>query len=228
MRINISCISNNRFINKHHSPPDPITTSPCRTAFVYSSLVFLLFIVTLNYRQYASIPIANISSMNTAVFVSSMEWTLCTKCHLFSQTWPNSIRKTPWPTTIWTICISGVSTSFVSTPRGWVSIQRPRPMWIRKYLSQLSTAVQMMENKGIYALLDCHQDIFSRYFCGEGVPDWVAKKLGDDVVNSFPFPVAMNITRDPTTKYPVLDECLSRTFAEYYVSEAVMSGFNML
>lgn len=98
----------------------------------------------------------------------------------------------------------------------------------QKYLSQLSTAVQMMENKGIYALLDCHQDIFSRYFCGEGVPDWVAKKLGDDVVNSFPFPVAVNITRDPATNYPVIDECLKRTFAEYYVTEAVMNGFKML
>ncbi|CAF1533636.1 unnamed protein product, partial [Rotaria sordida] len=41
----------------------------------------------------------------------------------------------------------------------------------QEYLSQLSIAIQMKENKGIYALLDCHQDIFSRYFCGEGVSD---------------------------------------------------------
>ena len=25
---------------------------------------------------------------------------------------------------------------------------------------------------GIYSLLDCHQDVLSEKFCGEGVPDW--------------------------------------------------------
>ena len=98
----------------------------------------------------------------------------------------------------------------------------------QKNLSQLSTAVQMMEDKGIYALLDCHQDVFSRYFCGEGVPDWVAQKLGDQVLSSFPSPIAPNMTRDPTTKYPVLDECLKRDFGVYYLSQAVMNGFKML
>ena len=98
----------------------------------------------------------------------------------------------------------------------------------QEYLSQLSTAVQMMENKGIYALLDNHQDIFSRYFCGEGVPDWVAEKLGDDIVKSFPYPIAPNITRESQTGYPKLDECLKRPFAVYYFTDAVMKGFHML
>lgn len=97
-----------------------------------------------------------------------------------------------------------------------------------EYLSQLSTIVKMMESNGIYALLDCHQDIFSRYFCGEGVPDWLAEKLGDKLLNSFPFPLASNITREPDTNYPVLDECLKRPFSEYYFTEAVMNGFKML
>lgn len=96
------------------------------------------------------------------------------------------------------------------------------------YLAQLSTAVQMMENKGIYALLDCHQDVFSRYFCGEGAPDWITKKLGDDIVEDFPFPLARNITREPDTGYPTIDACLKRPFFQYYLTEAVMKGFNML
>ncbi|CAF0730390.1 unnamed protein product [Rotaria sp. Silwood1] len=96
------------------------------------------------------------------------------------------------------------------------------------YLSQLSTAIQMMENKGIYALLDCHQDVFSRYFCGEGVPDWIAQKLGDSTVKEFPFPIAPNMTREPDTGYPKLDECLKHPFFEYYFAEAVVHGFKML
>ena len=97
-----------------------------------------------------------------------------------------------------------------------------------EYLSELSKAIQMMENKNIYALLDCHQDIFSRYFCGEGVPDWITKKLGDTLINSFPFPIAFNITRDPNTNYPIIDECIKRPFSLYYFTEAVMNGFKML
>jgi endoglycosylceramidase len=96
------------------------------------------------------------------------------------------------------------------------------------YLSQLSTAIDMMESKGIYALLDCHQDIFSRYFCGEGAPDWLTKKFNESIVNGFPFPLASNITRDPSTNYPVLDECLKRPFFEYYFTQAVTNGFKML
>ncbi|CAF1635656.1 unnamed protein product [Rotaria magnacalcarata] len=96
------------------------------------------------------------------------------------------------------------------------------------YILQLSTAVKMMEDKGIYALLDCHQDIFSRYFCGEGVPDWVAQKLGNTTLNNFPFPIAPNITREPNTGYPKLDECLKRPFFEYYLTQSVLHGFKML
>lgn len=98
----------------------------------------------------------------------------------------------------------------------------------QQYLGQLSQAVQMMEDKGIYALLDCHQDVLSRYFCGEGMPDWVAKKLGDSVLNAFPFPLAVNITREPDTGYPTIDACLKRPFFQYYLTEAVMTGFKMM
>lgn len=96
------------------------------------------------------------------------------------------------------------------------------------YLSQLSTAVQMMENKGIYALLDCHQDVLSRYFCGEGVPDWVAQKLGENTLKSFPFPLLTNMSRESDTGYPKLDDCSKNPFFHYYLTEAVMQSFHML
>ncbi|CAF1092630.1 unnamed protein product [Rotaria sordida] len=97
-----------------------------------------------------------------------------------------------------------------------------------EYLMQLSKAVSMMENHGIYTLLDCHQDIFSRFFCGEGVPDWVAIFEGNQTLMTFPFPLALNITREPDTGYPILEECLRRSFGQYYLTEAVTNGFKML
>ena len=34
--------------------------------------------------------------------------------------------------------------------------------------------------KGIYTLLDMHQDVFSGKFCGEGVPDWIVNTGSKD------------------------------------------------
>jgi len=98
----------------------------------------------------------------------------------------------------------------------------------QNYLAQLSTAVQMMENQGIYALLDCHQDVLSRYFCGEGAPDWITQKLGDNILKSFPFPLKTNMSRESDTGYPILEDCYKNPFFHYYLSEAVMHGFHML
>lgn len=34
-----------------------------------------------------------------------------------------------------------------------------------------------MANKhGIWVLLDAHQDLFAKQFCGEGLPTWTAKR----------------------------------------------------
>ncbi|CAF3559233.1 unnamed protein product [Rotaria sp. Silwood1] len=111
----------------------------------------------------------------------------------------------------------------------WMGVNPKSPNeFDETYLSQLSTAVSMMENKSIYALLDCHQDVFSRFFCGEGLPDWAAKNLGNESLNRFPFPFPINFTHDSDTGYPVLDECLKYTFGQYYLTEGVINGFKML
>ena len=39
--------------------------------------------------------------------------------------------------------------------------------------------------RGIYSLLDMHQDVFNRKFCGNGVPDWAAVHDKDN----FPYPL---------------------------------------
>lgn len=111
----------------------------------------------------------------------------------------------------------------------WMGVNpKSQNQFDEEYLSQLSTAVSMMEKKGIYALLDCHQDVFSRYFCGEGVPDWIVRKQSPEILKKFPYPLPINITREPDTGYPVLDQCLQHVFGEYYLTEGVMDGFKML
>ena len=38
------------------------------------------------------------------------------------------------------------------------------------YLDEVEELVQRLAKRGIYTILDSHQDMFSRVLCGEGVP----------------------------------------------------------
>ena len=59
-----------------------------------------------------------------------------------------------------------------------------------------------MSNKhGIYVLLDAHQDLFNRKFCGEGFPDWAINRT------NFPFPLKNKLHYDDQG-YPLIDDCL--------------------
>jgi hypothetical protein len=49
-------------------------------------------------------------------------------------------------------------------------------------------ALDVLGGRGIYSLLDMHQDVFNRKFCGNGVPDWAAVH---DKYN-FPYPLEVN------------------------------------
>ena len=53
------------------------------------------------------------------------------------------------------------------------------------YLDMVEEIVIMAGERGIYSLLDMHQDAFNAKFCGNGVPDWAAKPVADN----FPYPL---------------------------------------
>lgn len=111
----------------------------------------------------------------------------------------------------------------------WMGINPISPDEVdRNYLSQLSTVVSMLESKGLYAILDCHQDVFSRFFCGEGIPDWASQHLDPTILKQFPFPLPFNITRESDTGYPNLEQCLQHAFPLYYLTQGVIEGFKML
>jgi hypothetical protein len=39
-------------------------------------------------------------------------------------------------------------------------------------------------NKGIYSLVDAHQDVLARKICGEGMPNFYATNMSEDCGNS--------------------------------------------
>ena len=63
--------------------------------------------------------------------------------------------------------------------------------------------VANLAKKDIYTLVDFHQDIANRYFCGEGFPDWSVDPT-DPSIHRFPFPIVDTpYAVNSTTGYPV-------------------------
>lgn len=75
--------------------------------------------------------------------------------------------------------------------------------------------VRKANKYGINVLLDAHQDLFNRKFCGEGFPDWTVNRT------NFPFPLKIDLEYDKDGM-PNREKCLSVEFAIFYTSEDLM------
>jgi len=87
----------------------------------------------------------------------------------------------------------------------WPAIE-PREGYIdtKHYLPKVAKIVKLLAARGIYTLLELHQDIGSRLFCGEGIPAYYIEKLLADNTTilgkapAFPYPAnyayGLNIT----------------------------------
>ncbi len=98
----------------------------------------------------------------------------------------------------------------------WEGVEPARGMYNYSYLNELRKIVRMADRYGISILLDSHQDLFSKKFCGEGFPDWAVKHN-----RTFPFPVPVKLKRD-AQGYPLTSDCLKHPFALFYLSYDVM------
>lgn len=51
----------------------------------------------------------------------------------------------------------------------WAGAQPAPGQFNETYFSEVASLVEKLGQAGIYAILDVHQDLLSRYFCGEGL-----------------------------------------------------------
>jgi endoglycosylceramidase len=75
----------------------------------------------------------------------------------------------------------------------------------------------------LQTLVDLHQDLLSKYFCGEGAPDFLVPIQRG--LTSFPVPVALPYALNHSTGYPV--SC-PKSFGLYYPTFAVAEAFQAL
>ncbi|EFA85830.1 hypothetical protein PPL_01061 [Heterostelium album PN500] len=109
----------------------------------------------------------------------------------------------------------------------WPGVEPERGVFNQTYLEVIYNMVNQLGSAGIHTIIDFHQDIINRRFCGEGIPDW-AVVLPESTL-SFPEPAVLHkYPVDNETLYPDLSLCLDKEFATYYFSDAVGATFQSL
>lgn len=66
----------------------------------------------------------------------------------------------------------------------WEAIEPEPGVYDQRYLDQVEEMVNEASKRGIYVLLDMHQDQYSRHLKGDGAPDWALPKNVDPDDNS--------------------------------------------
>ncbi len=113
----------------------------------------------------------------------------------------------------------------------WPGVEPTKGQYNSTYISEIETIVSMLEENEIYVILDFHQDLWHRQFCGEGVPDYVydlCVKNEPKLTKSFPAPVVNETYPLDEAGYPKIESCLSKMFASYYLTSEVGAAFQCL
>ncbi|CAJ1398146.1 unnamed protein product [Effrenium voratum] len=100
------------------------------------------------------------------------------------------------------------------------------------YLKNVSRISRELAERGVYTLADLHQDLGSRYFCGEGVPEAYVEELfrnpGSRMAQVGAFPAPFAPLPKNASQFPELPACLQRLFSEYYSTYQVGALFDEL
>ena len=59
----------------------------------------------------------------------------------------------------------------------WEAVEIQPSVYNATYFDEIENLINDMGDKGIYTMVDAHQDVMARITCGEGIPDFYAKKV---------------------------------------------------
>ena len=103
------------------------------------------------------------------------------------------------------------------------------------YLDHIENIVDMLWSKGIYSVIDLHQDVLGATICGEGTPEWMWN-VSELHALDFPEPMAFSNTSKPGPDggYSPAPNCAARGIAKligwsgFYMTDASGKAFSQL
>eukprot|EP01137_Pigoraptor_chileana_P025399 Opistho-2@94840 len=107
----------------------------------------------------------------------------------------------------------------------WPAVEPSRGQYNQTYIAEITRIIDGLEKRGIYTIVDNHQDVLHPRFCGEGIPDFAVHPTSG--VGSFPFPNTAKLTKD-ASGIPAIADCLKHNFGLYYVSEEASSAYQAI
>ncbi|KAJ3385486.1 hypothetical protein HDU84_002236 [Entophlyctis sp. JEL0112] len=112
----------------------------------------------------------------------------------------------------------------------WPGVEPTRGNYNQTYLNEMVKIVQMCSDAGIYVLLDFHQDVFSKRFCGEGVPDYIAdtNPNASSGPTGFPIPFQSAPYSVDTAGNPSEFNCSLVSWPMYQGTFSVAHGYDQL
>jgi endoglycosylceramidase len=118
--------------------------------------------------------------------------------------------------------------NFVRLGVMWEAVERGPDAYNETYLDEVEGLINRLGQKGIYTLVDAHQDVLARKICGEGMPNFYATDLPSTCGNdTFPWAageigVCKSISsygfRYDSDGNPLIEDCQKNNFAGYYPS----------
>ena len=124
----------------------------------------------------------------------------------------------------------------------WEAVERSRGVYDQDYLKKIDELITRLGEKGIYTLVDAHQDVLTRMICGEGMPEFYAKEVVDagtycvdkhlDIFlkpllqkGGFCKPIKDYNYKTDSNGDPLISECQSTAFFNYYSSPESLTLF---
>ena len=62
----------------------------------------------------------------------------------------------------------------------WEAVEKQPNIYDYDYLDKVEKIINTLGENGIYTMIDAHEDVFARNFCGEGVPYFYVNQMGYD------------------------------------------------
>ncbi|MGL4948131.1 MAG: cellulase family glycosylhydrolase, partial [Mycoplasma sp.] len=119
----------------------------------------------------------------------------------------------------------------------WESVEIEEDIYDYEYLHKMRDLVNRWGDNGIYTIVDAHQDVVARNFCGEGIPSFyidqmnIAKQCNTSTISKI---LGLIKVCKPWSTYnfrydekglPLIEDCVKHSFVDYHFSPEMTSAY---